>query len=462
MAVDPSKPFSRKSWNEDIIREVNELCENPDEGCDPLEPLEEAERDHIWTKPDVTRVQDKLKEICVENEFDDMNTPQLWHYDDIIVPIEEAIQRGWCNCEPEDTEYDFGYFPQKTLEASWKASRADGAVRSTPAGCGGTDTTTYTSPYYPVPPENEALNDIRVAARNAIWFTLKPEYNNAVYLVFTAEDIVEDLEEEVEVLENQIIAIEEDIEDKEAEIKEATTLRDYYCIEEPEGSNCSDYTALVTTLEGELTDLEDDLQVKESELQVKETELEAAEADLDIKIENRNFIRGEWDAEAQIMWAAFQSMQLQWSTDINPINTLFPEMDEPWGDYWEDTRNKTPGYWRFIYDSHDDGVNATTMYGDFSPGGYPYYIGPRTEFIYWIPNTCRYFDYEYNKACLCPWEIPGQGTEACEGEVRVWWKKVSFGNLLVLDIDCANVSPDDWGLTFKVKHSPNYTRPSPE
>ncbi len=461
MAVDPSKPFSRKSWNEDIIREVNELCENPDEGCDLLPILEEVDEDHIWLEEDVTEVQDKLIEICPENEFDDLKEPQLWHYDEIIVPIEEAIQRGWCNCEPEDTLYNFGYFPQKNFEAAHKATKANPTVVVTPTGCGGFETVTFNSPYYPVPSENEALNDIRVEARDAIRLTLQPEYSNTVYLVFTAEDLVKKLEEEVEVLENQIKAIEDDITSKEAEIKEATTLRDYYCIEGPP-SNCTTYTALVKTLEGELTDLEDDLQVKESKLEVKEAELGAAETDLKSKIADRETARTEWDAAAQVMWAAFQSMELQWSEDIQPTRDLFPEMDEPWGDYWEDTRNKKPGQWTFYVDRHDDGANVVVMTGHFSPGGYPYYIGARTEYLSRIPNLCRYFDYTYVRDCICPWEIPYQGTDRCGGTTRIWWRKVLFGNLLILGEDCCCVDHDDWGLAVIVKHSPDYTRPSPE
>ncbi len=445
MAIDPAKPFSRKSWNEDIIQEVNELCENPDTGCDPLPLLEEAEPDHIWTKPDVTEVQDKLKEICSENEFEEMETPQLWHYDAIIVPIEEAIQRGWCGCTPSETEYDFGYFPQRNLEAGKGTNKSTPTVIVVPAGCGGFKTTTYTSPYYPYPTNNARLLDIiRTAGDNDISTT---SYTVLVRWVFWLEDKVEEIEDEIDVLEGQIITIEDDIEAKEAEITEATTLRDYYCIEEPGGSNCSDYTALVTSLEKDLTDLEDDLQVKEGELEVKETELDEAESVLDNKIEERNIAREEADAYAQTIWAARQSMELQYPTDIQPVRDLFPEMHEPWGDYFEDTRKFKPGHWYFY------SGDALMTSGSFSPGGYPS-DGITTQMVH-LPNTCRYYNYTYHNDCLCPWEIPLQGTEECEGVIRIWWK---FTGLL--DVDCRNVSPDEWNLSFKVKHSPDYTRQS--
>ncbi|KKL78753.1 hypothetical protein LCGC14_2021690 [marine sediment metagenome] len=446
MVVDPSKAFSRKSWNEDIIREVNTLCENPDTGCDPLETLEEVDEDHIWLEEDVIDVQDKLKEICPENEFDDLKEPQLWHYDEIIVPIEEAIERGWCGCGPNETEYDFGFFPQRTLEAGRRISKSAPTVSITPTGCGGFETITYLSPWYPVPPENEILLDIIQTAGDDNISTFS--YTALASLVFFYEDNVEDIEDEITVLEGQIAAIEDDITDKEAEISEATTLRDYYCAEGPP-SECTTYTTLVTTLEGDFADLKDDLQVKEGELEVKETELVAAQSRLDEIIEERNIAREEADATAQIIWAAQQSMELQYSTDIQPIRDLFPEMHEPWGDYFEDTRNKRPGKWYFYTDS------VLKASGSFSPGGYP--SGGITSSVVHLPNTCRYYDYTYHRDCNCPWEIPHRGTDQCEGTTRIWWKSVGL-----LDVDCSNVSPDEWNLSFKVKHSPDYTRPSPE
>ncbi len=446
MPVDPTNPFSRKSWNEDIIREVNELCENPDEGCNPLETLEEVDEDHIWLEPDVTDVQDKLIEICPENEFDDLKEPQLWHYDEIIVPIEEAIQRGWCTCEPNETDYDFGFFPQRTLEAGKGQRKSSPTVDVVSTGCGGFKTTTYLSPYYPVPPDNEALKTVIIAAGRTIG-EVKSVYSSTSYLVFYYRDTVKkQIEDEISVLEGQIAAIEDDITDKEAEISEATTLRDYYCAEGPL-SECTTYTTLVTTLEGDLADLEDDLQVKEGELEVKETELEEVQAKIDEQIEKRDAARTEFDAAAQIQWAAYQSLSLQYETDIQPIRDLFPTMSEPWGDYWEDTKRKKPGNWYFYV-----GVGSIDAIGEFSPGGYPYYRGP-SERIYHIPNTCRFYEYTYYSDCNCPWEIPHRGTDQCEGTIRIWWK---FTGLL--DVDCANVEAHEWDLSFKVKHSPDYTR----
>lgn len=87
--------WKRDDWN-DIIRQVNELAQNPDAGCDPVEPLEEVEASHRWSKSDIRQVQNKLKEICDENEFDDV--PNLWKQR-TVDEINEAIARGWCNCD---------------------------------------------------------------------------------------------------------------------------------------------------------------------------------------------------------------------------------------------------------------------------------------------------------------------------------------------------------------------------
>jgi hypothetical protein len=92
-----------EDWN-DIIQRVNDLSQDPDEGCDSLSLLEEAEAPHIWSVFDITQVQDKLKEICKDNEFEaDL---RLWNQE-IIDEIESGISMGWCDCEAKcDNEAD--------------------------------------------------------------------------------------------------------------------------------------------------------------------------------------------------------------------------------------------------------------------------------------------------------------------------------------------------------------------
>lgn len=96
-------------WNEQIIQEVNNLAENPPSGCDPVTPLEEAEEDHLFMKQDVIDVQDKLKEICSDNNFTELNTPQLI-INDIIQELKDAIINGWCGCEPLIERWSVGSY----------------------------------------------------------------------------------------------------------------------------------------------------------------------------------------------------------------------------------------------------------------------------------------------------------------------------------------------------------------
>jgi len=92
-----------ESWNK-VIQDVNQLCTNPDVGCDPLLELEEVGPDHVWVDEDVEKVRNKLKEICDENEFD--AELDYWMHD-IVQEISDAIDNGWCNC-CENIECEFG------------------------------------------------------------------------------------------------------------------------------------------------------------------------------------------------------------------------------------------------------------------------------------------------------------------------------------------------------------------
>jgi len=87
-------PWRRYDWN-DIIQRVNALCESPDPGCPAIDPLDEVEPEHIWLVTDVEAVQDKLLEVCPDNEF--TAEKEMWKQD-IITEIEDAITLGWCNC----------------------------------------------------------------------------------------------------------------------------------------------------------------------------------------------------------------------------------------------------------------------------------------------------------------------------------------------------------------------------
>lgn len=87
--------LTRARWNE-LIRQVNELASNPDGGCNSVSTLAEVGPNHKWSKSDIRAVQDKLREICDENEFDELKS--IWRQH-TIDEIEEALARGWCNCD---------------------------------------------------------------------------------------------------------------------------------------------------------------------------------------------------------------------------------------------------------------------------------------------------------------------------------------------------------------------------
>lgn len=130
--VTTNSPYTRTTWVEDfawnqIIQEVNELATNPDEGCDPLAPLEEVPEDHIWNKTDVNEVHDKLKEICPDNQFTELLENQPWT-SLIVDEIKDALVRGWCECEPVLDEWSLG---QWTVEKAYGHRTGGGRCEAT-------------------------------------------------------------------------------------------------------------------------------------------------------------------------------------------------------------------------------------------------------------------------------------------------------------------------------------------
>lgn len=139
------------NWNEEIIQPINELVINPPEGCGALTELPEAEENHLWMKQDIIDVQNKLKEICHDTIFTDLETPQLITVI-LIEEIEDAIERGWCDCGPlasytnnwingwpfyegMSNPIKVTYFPTNRdtlndcIETTWRTSTADGWKR---------------------------------------------------------------------------------------------------------------------------------------------------------------------------------------------------------------------------------------------------------------------------------------------------------------------------------------------
>jgi len=90
--------LSIDAWN-GLLGDINYLAEHPPEGCDPVAPLELVTAPHKWSETDIAAARDKLTEICSENVFYAPSTGK-W-LEAIVDELWDAIDNGWCNCEPE-------------------------------------------------------------------------------------------------------------------------------------------------------------------------------------------------------------------------------------------------------------------------------------------------------------------------------------------------------------------------
>jgi hypothetical protein len=90
-----------EAWNE-LIRRINELV--PD--CPGVEPLDEVEPNHRWSRSDIEQAQTTLTELCAENTFSAI--PQTWKQS-IIDELVAAIDNESCCCEEEDRGLADGY-----------------------------------------------------------------------------------------------------------------------------------------------------------------------------------------------------------------------------------------------------------------------------------------------------------------------------------------------------------------
>lgn len=97
-----NEPFRRvgsNSWGELLVK-VNEVLEDPDDGCDPIEPIEIPPECHRWSKQDIQDVHDKMNEMPGEC-FEFQPIPDLWKTE-IITDIEAQLENAWCDCDDED------------------------------------------------------------------------------------------------------------------------------------------------------------------------------------------------------------------------------------------------------------------------------------------------------------------------------------------------------------------------
>ncbi len=375
MAIDPATPFTRINWNEDIIQRVNDLCENPDSGCDSLPLLVKVDPKHRWSKTDIQEVEDKLLEICPNNTFSD--TPEKWSYSETIVPIENAIEEGWCECVevPSEQHYDLGFWDTEHLDAR------RGVDAQTSATLCGTLVYDHGGDWYPA--VNNSPIIVAIRAQYSIINTQRTIYGAASYEIFDLEDEIIQLESDISLLNSQIESLESTI--------------DVVCTADPESTTCR-------TAQAELIE-------KEAELAEKEAELAEKEAELAEKILIRDAARVLWDTAAQTQWALFSTITLRYPTDISPIQDLFPEMSEPWGDYFEDTRGTDKPKWKYYCNISG---RTFTNTGYFSPSGYSY-VSNTTQILWFLNVTCKHTTHTTTcPDCDCfAWQI--NSTHCCGG-----------------------------------------------
>jgi hypothetical protein len=91
-------PLTLDAWN-GLLGRINSLASFPPEGCDPVDELPLVSAPHKWSIEDITAAQNKLTEICSDNTFTAAMPGGKWRalY---IDELDEAVDNGWCNCEP--------------------------------------------------------------------------------------------------------------------------------------------------------------------------------------------------------------------------------------------------------------------------------------------------------------------------------------------------------------------------
>lgn len=99
-----NEPYSRQEWN-DLVAQINDLAQNPDNGCDPTGTLNVVDECHRLAKDDITAAQNILMQICDENSFSDVS--DFWKVSD-IQELEDAAGNGWCNCDEDECPYYIG------------------------------------------------------------------------------------------------------------------------------------------------------------------------------------------------------------------------------------------------------------------------------------------------------------------------------------------------------------------
>jgi hypothetical protein len=466
------KPYTRENWNEDILQEINNLCENPDEGCDPLPPLEKVEEKHIWKKTDVREAQDKLIEICPENTFDDLKERQLWSDPELIQPLEEAIERGWCGCEEDETIYNLGTFMVQELSA-----------RTGPTQCVdhymcGTITICNNGTWYPYVDNSSQRNSL--SEQQTIIQNCSPAYFQLSREIFQLEDDIIKLQSELTMYEGMLIGAQNDLATAQNDLADLQSTRDIVCSIDPTSGACYNAEDDVIDKETMISWIEDNITEYQEKVDNKTIELNDKQVELEPKPNERLQVREDWDNAAQRCWQILKTFDIRFPTDMAPID-YFPEMFEPWGDYYEDTRRYDYSWgWKLKRTPIGHSFQYAKGGGKFSPSGYPYiYMGQGNPGVVWLDITCPRDDVTLQCHCDCfAWlKCPngvccgysegdlGQGP-ACYSESTNWWRETNIqeGGLLFYPLgphcELTHYEADcGYSLELTVIHTPEYTRP---
>lgn len=368
-----NSPYTRTTWVEnfawnEIIQEVNELATNPDEGCSPVDTLEEVEENYIWNKVDIKKVQDKLIEICPTNEFTELNG--LWT-SVIIDEIVAAIETGWCEC----TE------PTEELLGTWITGKSYGEQIS-PFGpeynkCGGR---TVLGPFWPFTGQDECkypspcYDTGQYTDSNAILYSVA----NAAY--FTARDNVEEWidNRREELLEQR--KVEDYAVELKAKREQLENLQNQLAACQ---RDCSSIEAQIAEVEADITELENKIQ--EAKDKRDEAKGKAEENLIDA------------DAAAIENWSNLTAMQTWDPTSINIISSVINDLKgKEWGlRAWPYTEFKRSN-WHIsniiIRVGSEYARPGEVMSGRFTPNGLPFTWA--RPFIwgdeYFYQKTCRH------------------------------------------------------------------------
>lgn len=339
---------AHEAWNAMISR-VNDDRANPpeDTDCEPLDPIDSVDPDHVWTIQDVEDVRSAIDEMCPFTWTEEL---EYWH-DDIISELEEALDREWGGwgdeeecCEPDEEEcvadcsngVPYGGNPVTTYIGSFTTS---GCIVSPPASC--------------TSEQQEAAEDKGTEANIAMseWSDLWGEYCALV-------DECEKLQEELDRLEDQLEALEE--------------ARDDECAKPPP-NNCAAAQEAVDAKQDEVDAKEEELQEAEAERDAKKTEADEKEAEADAAAaESMSLADAAAPYDCQYYYSSAPGSQPCVDTDceqLPPECLGFPYPGKRCCVSWAVFR-KAHVYWRWGTEWHGDwGIE---MSGGYTRSGQPY------------------------------------------------------------------------------------------